>query len=234
MNRAEKLKNIADKRVREITKHAKAVFLKKGYSSSTMEEIAKLAGVSKGTVYLYFKNKDDLYVSMIMAHFEENVKLLRVFRDEFSTGRYGSIQEVFRKFYENYVRLYRNDPDGLRITQIYLLEDLYLQVHDKTNEKLVSLAKEARSISEDILFKCMKLGLLPKENPKQLMDVLTGSFLGIVQLEDHKFRHSGKDHLADTLNLCISLFAEGLSKGMEGGKLRLFKKTTNHKNARRR
>ena len=57
MNRAKKLKNRADQRVREITTQAKAVFLKKGYSASTMEEIAKLAGISKGTVYLYFKNR---------------------------------------------------------------------------------------------------------------------------------------------------------------------------------
>ncbi len=38
------------------------VFAQKGYSAATIKEVAKLANVATGTVYLYFKNKDDLLI----------------------------------------------------------------------------------------------------------------------------------------------------------------------------
>ncbi|MDI6700605.1 MAG: TetR/AcrR family transcriptional regulator [bacterium] len=41
------------------------LFGKKGYFETDIESIAKKAGVGKGTVYLYFKNKKDLFISTI-------------------------------------------------------------------------------------------------------------------------------------------------------------------------
>ncbi len=84
----------AERRVREITAHAKTVFLKKGYYASTMEEIAKLAGVSKGTVFIYFKNKGELYVSLVLDHLEEYARLLRKLRANFRKGKYSSGKAV--------------------------------------------------------------------------------------------------------------------------------------------
>jgi AcrR family transcriptional regulator len=234
MNRAKKLKNKADQRVREITTQAKTVFLKKGYSASTMEEIAKLAGVSKGTVYLYFKNKDDLYVSLILAHFEQWVRLMKEFRERFATTQYSSAWEVLDEFYQVFMALYLHDPDAIRITQTYVLGNIYLQVDEKRKERIFSLAREARLMSVEILSECGKRGILPKLNHRQLTTVLTGTFLGIVQLENQRFRLSGKDHMADTLNLCFSLIAEGLAKGKERRAIRFLKKTTNRESARRK
>ena len=61
MPRIRKEKNI---RLGEIQKAAREVFFDKGFANTTMEEITKKANVSKGTIYLYFKNKDELYVSL--------------------------------------------------------------------------------------------------------------------------------------------------------------------------
>ena len=47
------------------------MFFEKGYFGSTIDEIARRAGISKGTVYLYFKNKDELYVSLMLPMVDE-------------------------------------------------------------------------------------------------------------------------------------------------------------------
>jgi AcrR family transcriptional regulator len=219
MDRQEKLRNITEQRVREIMSQAKEVFLKKGYFAATMEEIAKLAGASKGTVYNYFKNKDDLYVSLMMTHFEEYARLMREFKSRFSVARYPSACEVLREIHGIYCTLYRHDPDALRIMQTYVLqdEDLFLAVDEKTREKVFLLARETRMIVEEIMSECAKSGLLPQINVRQLVDALAGAFLGIFQLENQKFRRSGKDHTEDTMGLCFSLIAEGLARGRETG-----------------
>ncbi|MFH1675557.1 MAG: TetR/AcrR family transcriptional regulator [bacterium] len=54
-----------DNRPDEIADAAIRIFSRKGFDNSTMDEIADAAGVSKGTVYLYYKSKEDLLVSSI-------------------------------------------------------------------------------------------------------------------------------------------------------------------------
>ena len=48
-----------------ILKAGEEIISKKGFSNATIEEITKRAKVGKGTFYLYFKNKDDLFYSII-------------------------------------------------------------------------------------------------------------------------------------------------------------------------
>jgi len=54
-----------EKRPNEILDAALQVFLARGYSSTRMDDIAILAGVRKGTVYLYFKSKEILFLEVI-------------------------------------------------------------------------------------------------------------------------------------------------------------------------
>jgi len=61
----------ADKRVR-ITDAAVEVFAEKGFHQARISDIAKRAGVADGTIYLYFKNKEDLLLSV----FEEKMDYL--------------------------------------------------------------------------------------------------------------------------------------------------------------
>jgi AcrR family transcriptional regulator len=51
------------KRSEEISAAALRVFARRGLHQTTLDEVAKEAGVSKGTIYLYFKNKEDLLIA---------------------------------------------------------------------------------------------------------------------------------------------------------------------------
>lgn len=53
------------KREEEILKASRILFSKKGYSETTLQAIAEKVGITKGTIYLYFKNKEDLLASVI-------------------------------------------------------------------------------------------------------------------------------------------------------------------------
>ncbi|MGE4167235.1 MAG: TetR/AcrR family transcriptional regulator [Xanthobacteraceae bacterium] len=50
---------------RQILDGARKVFLDRGFDAASMMDIAKAAGVSKGTLYVYFKDKDDLFDGMV-------------------------------------------------------------------------------------------------------------------------------------------------------------------------
>lgn len=53
-----------------ILRAAGALFSEKGYQNATVEEIAEAADLSKGTVYLYFTSKDELYVTVVLESFQ--------------------------------------------------------------------------------------------------------------------------------------------------------------------
>ena len=53
-----------ERRRQQIIVAAKRIFKDKGFGRATMEDIAKEAELSPGTLYLYFKNKEDLYASL--------------------------------------------------------------------------------------------------------------------------------------------------------------------------
>lgn len=54
-----------EQRREEIVKAATKVFFEKGLQSATMDEIADVAELSKGTIYLYYKSKEDLYLAVM-------------------------------------------------------------------------------------------------------------------------------------------------------------------------
>src|SRR6202046_5121585 len=49
----------------EILEAAFAEFSRNGYASTTLDQIAERAGVTKGTIYVYFENKEHLFISMV-------------------------------------------------------------------------------------------------------------------------------------------------------------------------
>ena len=64
-----KTKEEAENTRREILKAALEVFYQKGYSRTTIDEIAARINLTKGAVYWHFKNKPDLLVELIKEHF---------------------------------------------------------------------------------------------------------------------------------------------------------------------
>ena len=71
-----KRKGSADKRDR-ILRAAIKVFAKNGFYATRVSEIAKAAGVADGTIYLYFKNKDDVLITIFEDGIQQLLAILR-------------------------------------------------------------------------------------------------------------------------------------------------------------
>lgn len=57
--------DVNDKRKGEIINAAEEVFTQKGFDEARMDDIAERTGLSKGTLYLYFRSKDDLIAAIL-------------------------------------------------------------------------------------------------------------------------------------------------------------------------
>jgi len=68
--------NISDERKAQILNAAEQVFIKKGFDEARMDDIAEKTGLSKGTLYLYFKSKDDLIIAILDRVFKREFRQL--------------------------------------------------------------------------------------------------------------------------------------------------------------
>jgi AcrR family transcriptional regulator len=62
---------VTEFRTSGILEAARKVFAKKGFSDATMDDIADTAGVAKGTVYLYYRSKREVYFAALKFGIEE-------------------------------------------------------------------------------------------------------------------------------------------------------------------
>ena len=103
-----------DKRDR-IMNAAITAFAQNGYHQATMAAVAREAGVAAGTIYLYFKSKDDLLISI----FEEKVQ---GFIDEFHSQlvQEESAEIKLRKLVQLHLFEMQNRPDLAAVFQLEL------------------------------------------------------------------------------------------------------------------
>jgi AcrR family transcriptional regulator len=77
---------------RQIMDGARQVFLSAGFDGASMNDIARAAGVSKGTLYAYFDSKEDLFEAIIRGEYAQSAERLCVFRRE------GDAREMLKDF----------------------------------------------------------------------------------------------------------------------------------------
>lgn len=89
-----------DRRPRQISAAALEVFALKGFRRATMDDVARAAGVTKGTIYLYFSSKEDLFIQTLRAHVEQVANLLPSFQLEGDVPVDDSARRVTRQLLE--------------------------------------------------------------------------------------------------------------------------------------
>jgi TetR/AcrR family fatty acid metabolism transcriptional regulator len=102
-----------DKRAR-IMDAAIHVFAERGFHTATVAEIARAAGVADGTIYLYFKGKDDL---LLRVFDEKMTQLLAEAREGLS--REPSAPQKLHRFIQLHLQLVERNPE---LAQVLIVE----------------------------------------------------------------------------------------------------------------
>jgi TetR/AcrR family transcriptional regulator len=92
MGIAERKEREKQQRKEEIVQAAEKVFFSKGFEQSTMDDIAGEAELSKGTLYLYFRSKDDLHLAVA----RNAIILLRTFTTRATEGGDNALEKLRR------------------------------------------------------------------------------------------------------------------------------------------
>jgi len=127
---------------KQIIDAAVVVIAQHGYHQAQVSKIAKQAGVADGTIYLYFKNKEDILISL----FEEKMQLFIENISDFIEGDY-SPSEKLLKMIENHFKILSSDHNLAVVTQLELRQtnkDLRLKINSVLKEYLTLVDKIIR------------------------------------------------------------------------------------------
>ncbi len=178
---------IAERRTREkeqrhnaIIEAAEKVFFEKGFDRATMDEVAHEAELSKGTLYLYFKNKESLHFAIMQKGLMILSKMMQDACQDNSTGAENAFE-----IGKAYVRFYREHHDYFRT--IMAFESEKLQKTDADLHGEIFKQGSPLMVLVEVVKQGMKDGTVRKDIPADEMAVILWSQLtGIMQFIDYR------------------------------------------------
>lgn len=177
----------------EILDAAEHVFFTKGMKNATMDEVAEEAELSKGTLYLYYRNKDELLLALIYRGIQIMVEMFK----EAIQGEVNGLEKVFR-IGGAYFRFATEYPDYYHLISHFRLDELEYQQADQVDsiaEQCSDCGNMALGILAAIIMEGMQDGSIRSDlDPEQISTILYGMTSGIIDLVALKGEHLHKKH----------------------------------------
>ncbi|MFD1039569.1 TetR/AcrR family transcriptional regulator [Virgibacillus byunsanensis] len=136
---------------KQIIEAAVEVIAENGYHASQVSKIAKKAGVADGTIYLYFKNKEDILVSVFKEKMGQFVEQISTSIDKKQNAREKLLTLIEKHYYQ-----LANDHHLAIVTQLELRQsnkDLRLQINNVLKPYLTEIDKIVNEGIEEGLFR---------------------------------------------------------------------------------
>lgn len=132
----------AEDRPREICDAALEVFAEKGFAAAKLDEIARRAGVSKGTLYLYFRDKEDLFRAVVRSAIAPNIEAVTAVIGQAQVPFPDLVRMFFAAFAEREARLPIGAVAKMVIGESRNFPELARVWHDEVASKAIgALAK---------------------------------------------------------------------------------------------
>ena len=196
-------------RKEEIVDAAQKIFFEKGLLTATMDEIAETAELSKGTLYLYYKSKEDLYlavnvrgIEILYAMVDQTVK-----SKESLIGKLRALQNVYFDFFEKHKNFFR-------MFYFFQTSQFHKQVSDEMREMCSAKTHQVWTLVIDLLKKGIGEGLIrPNLDPVEITIILWLSATSLMQRidnEDQMWKERMKINLKNTLKTSNLLLFEAI------------------------
>ncbi len=183
-----------------ILRAAIKVFAQNGFFNSKVADVAKEAGVADGTVYLYFKNKDDILVSIFNHVTEQALERGRV-----TLGEIEDPVEKLKRIVESHLEMYARDRDLAVVFQVELRSSTkFMEQFSATK------VTDYLDVISNVIAEGQKRGVFRKDlNAKLTAKILFGALDEMVTnwVLTHK-----RNSLLATAEPLIDVFLNGVSR----------------------
>ncbi|SMC72505.1 transcriptional regulator, TetR family [Desulfocicer vacuolatum DSM 3385] len=191
-----------------IIKAARKVFSQKGFNRATVEEITSQAKLSPGTLYLHFKNKEELYTFLsiaVLKRFSSKIKDI--------VGCAIPVEEKTERYFDLFMDVYDHDPNIL-INLFHLQSGEALHhLSDEVMQQLKKYSALAYGSVVSTIKEGIEAGVYINECPMALADIVWGSYAGVVLWVNSKhLLNDQKDFVKSTLKIAFRIILQGMKR----------------------
>ena len=207
MGLEERRKRERDNRRHAILKAARKLFFEKGFKPVTVESIARKAELSKGSIYLYFNSKEEIYTQILLSDID---KFHEHFTDLLQNSP--SATEALNRFAGIYVDLFMSDRELFRILMTFMLHTSDMNLPEELNSHIIKSTNKNISIIEDIFRYGIDRGEFPPTiNLRLNRNAIWGLLNGIISLHLFTGAESKRaEAIQSTLRVGLDIYIKGL------------------------
>jgi len=196
---AERREREKEQRRNDIIDAAERIFFSKGHENATMDDVAEEAELSKGTLYLYFKNKEELYLAI---HLRGNKILHELFVKAVESEKTGL--EKTKAIGRAYVDFFNKYPDYFNAMIYYESHMIDFKDQDSVAALCLLEGKATLETLIDAIVTGIKDGSIRSDiDPIKTAISLWGQTTGIVQIATLKEEIVLSPHFAMSANEVI-------------------------------
>jgi AcrR family transcriptional regulator len=130
----------------EILDAAKQVFLAREYGSVTIEDIAEAAAISRATIYLYFKSKQEVYVGVLLRDLDRMISGLTA-----SLIRTDTVRNNLFRMATAYMNFFRSHPEYFTTLSFFFFPGRKESLPDEAAQTIESRLADGISAIEEAI-----------------------------------------------------------------------------------
>jgi len=165
--------SVTERKRSSILDAARAVFSRKGYAEAAVEDVAEEARIAKGTLYLYFKSKEEMYLAALASDVQA---MASESRREMESAQ--SFREKLRVFFRVRLDYCKSREDFLRI---YLAEYGSMFVKAPINPYLSQLLRENMRYLSKVAEEAIERGEVAPVSPGALAAAIYDMSRGLIE-----------------------------------------------------
>ncbi len=206
MGVAERREREKQQRRDQAIQSAMEIYDEEGYYAITMEKIAERAELSRAALYLYFKNKDEIFICAIKAYMDYFCSLL----NDVYSRRKEIANTLLEELWNCFSKFYQKDPVAFNASMYFHQNEAVRNLSEDLRNLLYKAGSDAVTYQHKIAEYGVEQGIFIECNPRTLAEVIWSSFLGLMQVERSKGEITGKSHIKVTRDLALKVLARGI------------------------
>jgi len=140
----EKREKRKENRKNTILTAARRLFFEQGFKAVTIDNIAAKAEVSKGSIYLCFESKEEIYAQILIS---DNIALYERIKN--FSAKEATASQLLLEFARIYVDYFLNDNELFRILMTFMMQTSQMNLVEKKKDELIrSTNQNIKIISE--------------------------------------------------------------------------------------
>ena len=160
----------------KIQSAAMQLFVRKGFGSTNVQDIADLAGISIGLLYRHYKTKEELFNELVVYSLDGIKRIVDLFEQDISPKKL--IKQFVSEVYDDMI-----NGDELANLLILMTQSFFLGISDHKENEIIQLDAKMLHTTSNLIKRGQELGEFRLGSPYELAEFFYSAIQGLAMMK---------------------------------------------------